>query len=141
MFVCENPGGQKISTRQAGNQFFLPNFQTYLQTKNKRNKRNVKVKHSYPPKHLNNNNRTSDVSLQPFQLLQKWYCAYSKIINCKNSFMFFHVNFKKQKVDNFLRRVGEKRNSPGQIFANKAIFFWPQFDVSRCHLGMDGSPN
>ena len=28
MFVCENPGGQKMSTWQAGNPFFFPNFQT-----------------------------------------------------------------------------------------------------------------
>ena len=54
-----------MSTRQAGN-ILLSNFQTMHTSisfqRNKRNKRTVKVKHSYSPKHLSNN-KTRDVSL------------------------------------------------------------------------------
>ena len=33
MFVCENPGGQKTSTRQAGNPFFSLILRLYIQAK------------------------------------------------------------------------------------------------------------
>ena len=53
----------------------FPIFRVSFQ-RNNRNKRMVQDKYSCPPKHLNNNNRTSKVLLYPFQLLHKWCSAY-----------------------------------------------------------------
>ena len=38
---------------------------------------------------------------------------------------------KKQKVDTFLRRLGEKNISPARIFANKLMFFFGLNSISK----------
>ena len=59
MFVCEIPGGQK-NVHQADRESIF--FLIFKLAKGKK-KQTVKVKHSYSPKHLNNNNRTSNITL------------------------------------------------------------------------------